>query len=128
MMQYSLLDRRPEEEMFELLKSKQTGVLARGSLAKGLLAGKPSSAYLDYHVEAVRKMQDSLEHIAPSPEHIFKIALQFVLGNPAITSAVVGIRTIEQLKQVLSFNPDTSHQDLDKLQNVLPVNLYRNHR
>ncbi|MDN5216717.1 aldo/keto reductase [Fulvivirgaceae bacterium BMA12] len=67
MMQYSLLDRRPEEEMFELLKSNQTGVLARGSLAKGLLAGKPSSAYLDYHVEAVRKMQDSLEHIAPSP-------------------------------------------------------------
>ena len=31
MMQYSLLDRRPEEEMFSLLKDNQIGVLARGS-------------------------------------------------------------------------------------------------
>ena len=127
MMQYSLLDRRPEEEMLELLHSNQIGVLARGSLAKGLLAGKPPSAYLDHQVEAVRKMQDSLKQMAPSPEHIFKIALQFVLSNAAITSAVVGIRTMEQLKQILSFQPDTSDQDLDKLRNVLPANLYSNH-
>ena len=114
--------------MFELLKSNQTGVLGTGSLAKGLLAGKPSSAYLDYRVEAVRKMQDALGQIAPSPKHLFKIALQFVLGNPAITNAVVGIRTKEQLKQILSFRPDTSDQDLNKLRNLLPLSLYSNHR
>ena len=76
--------------MFELLKSNQTGVLARGSLAKGLLAGKPSSAYLDYRVEAVRKMQDALGQIAPSPKHLFKIALQFVLGRASLIITFCG--------------------------------------
>lgn len=128
MMQYSLLDRRPEEAMLDLLKSNQMAVLARGSLAKGLLAGKPPAAYLDYQIEDVKKMQDSLMQTAHSPGHFFKIALQFVLNNPAITSAVAGIRTIEQLAQILSFHPDTSDQDMDTIQNILPPNHYSQHR
>ena len=37
MMQYSLLDRRPEEECLSLLKEKNIGVLVRGSVAQGFL-------------------------------------------------------------------------------------------
>src|ERR1700754_1215524 len=47
MMQYSLLDRRPEESCLQLLKDAGIGVLARGVLAKGLLAGKPAAPFLD---------------------------------------------------------------------------------
>ena len=39
MMQYSLLDRRPEE-WFPLLEEKQISVIARGPVAKGLLSDK----------------------------------------------------------------------------------------
>src|SRR6202034_3432729 len=39
MMQYSLLDRRPEESCLQLLQQNNIGVLARGSVAGGLLAG-----------------------------------------------------------------------------------------
>lgn len=37
MMQYSLLDRRPEEAMLELLGTHDISVITRGTLAKGLL-------------------------------------------------------------------------------------------
>ena len=47
MMQYSVLDRRPEEAAFELLQEKQVGILARGTLAQGILAGKERENYLD---------------------------------------------------------------------------------
>jgi aryl-alcohol dehydrogenase-like predicted oxidoreductase len=55
MMQYSLIDRRPEESCLDLLQKHQVGVLARGSLAKGLLAGKSPAAFLNYSEEQVRK-------------------------------------------------------------------------
>ncbi|BBP90484.1 hypothetical protein BsIDN1_41020 [Bacillus safensis] len=42
MMQYSLLDRRPEE-WFSLLEEQSISVVARGPLAKGLLTEKPLS-------------------------------------------------------------------------------------
>src|SRR5699024_11402352 len=40
MMQYSILDRRPEENILDLLRDEQISVLARGPLAKGLLTTK----------------------------------------------------------------------------------------
>jgi aryl-alcohol dehydrogenase-like predicted oxidoreductase len=40
MLQYSLLDRRPEESVLPLLQSKGISVMARGALAQGMLAGK----------------------------------------------------------------------------------------
>ncbi|MDQ3842542.1 MAG: aldo/keto reductase, partial [Bacteroidota bacterium] len=51
MMQYSLLDRRPEEEAFPLLQQHTIGVLARGSVAQGLLINKPPKPYLNYNTE-----------------------------------------------------------------------------
>lgn len=128
MMQYSLLDRRPEEQMLELLRANEIGVLARGSLAKGLLAGKPAAPYLNHTTEEVRKVQDSLMEVVGSREQVFKVALQYILRSEAITTAVVGIRTMEQLKQILSFHPDTREPNLEALQNVLPAAVYAQHR
>ncbi len=56
MMQYSLLDRRPEENCLPLLQEHQIGVMVRGAVAKGLLAGKPSKSYLGYQQEDVEKL------------------------------------------------------------------------
>ena len=41
MMQYSVLDRRPEEQALPLLGGRGISVIVRGPVAKGLLAGKP---------------------------------------------------------------------------------------
>ncbi|MDN5214104.1 aldo/keto reductase [Fulvivirgaceae bacterium BMA12] len=128
MMQYSLLDRRPEEAALELLKSNQISVLARGSLAKGLLAGKPPATYLDHTTEAVNQMQGELLKIAGAEENGYNAALQFVLNNPAVASAVVGLRTMEQLQQILAYKANAAEADVDALKKIFTPQKYTAHR
>ncbi len=128
MMQYSLLDRRPEETALELLGSNQISVLARGSLAKGLLAGKPPAPYLDHTAEAVNEMQRELLKIARSEENSYNTALQFTLSNPTVASAVVGLRTMEQLQQILAFKANTPEAGIEALKKICPPRQYTAHR
>lgn len=101
MMQYSLLDRRPEESCLDLLEEQQIGVLSRGSLAKGLLAGKAPEPYLGYSAEEVAAAADAVQSVAGQSRKSAEVALGFVLDHPAIASAVVGIRTEKQLQEAI---------------------------
>src|SRR5439155_6440883 len=62
MMQYSLLDRRPEEACLDLLLQNNIGVVTRGSLAQGLLLGKPLKPYLGFSEEQVQKAADAIRN------------------------------------------------------------------
>jgi aryl-alcohol dehydrogenase-like predicted oxidoreductase len=108
MMQYSLLDRRPEESCLDLLKDHHIGVLARGSLAKGLLAGKPPAEFLEYSPAEVGAAADAIRIISDDHRSPAQTALQFVLQHPAISSAVVGLRTTAQLEDILGGIKTTS--------------------
>lgn len=101
MMQYSLLDRRPEESCLPLLKENGIGVLARGVLAKGMLAGKAADNFLNFSVEEVKALQVEMSEFTEDENHYTGAALQFALSQPAIASAVVGMRTSEQLKAIM---------------------------
>jgi aryl-alcohol dehydrogenase-like predicted oxidoreductase len=130
MMQYSLLDRRPEEEMLELLQATQVGVLARGTIAKGLLVSKTAEPYLVYSKEQVALAAAGIESLAGEKNLRLEIATQYVLHHPAVTSAVVGIRNEQQLQEVLALNQFTGtdlYQE-EKLRNILPANKYTEHR
>lgn len=98
MMQYSVLDRRPEETCLPLLEQHNIGVLARGSVASGLLVDKRAKPYLNYNEEQVEKAANAIKNLSPAHRSLAQTAIQFVLQNTAITAAVVGIRTLEQLK------------------------------
>lgn len=128
MMQYGLLDRRPEEESLELLREHGIGVLARGSLAKGLLVGKPVAKFLDYSEADVAKAAEAVRSV-PGREAT-STALRFALQHPAITSAVVGIRTEAQLDAALRAleSRPLSEAEYLKLSEVLPANRYAEHR
>src|SRR6185312_8301279 len=102
MMQYSLIDRRPEETCLSLLQENNIGVLARGTLASGLLADKHANPYLKYTEDDVYKMASALHAISGEARKNSQTALQFVLQQPAITAAVVGIRTLDQLQDVIA--------------------------
>lgn len=97
MMQYSLLDRRPEESCLDLLHDHQISVLSRGSLAKGLLIDKEPTSYLGYDANEVADLQQLLNE----EHHPLAAALQFVLRHKAVSSAVTGIRTEKQLDEIL---------------------------
>lgn len=129
MMQYSILDRRPEEECFPLLQQNKTGVLCRGTLAKGLLVNKPATSYLDHSIENVRKAQYVLQELSTSTYSAAQLALLFALASPAVTSAVVGIRNVEQLKQaaqVMSLQPMLS-RTLHSIKKAVPALNYTEH-
>lgn len=124
MMQYSLLDRRPEEYCFPLLEQEGIGVLVRGALAQGLLAGKEPKAYLGYTASQVASLAAEMKGSGQAT------ALQFVWRQPPVCSAVVGIRTREQLREALeavSAEPIPENK-LERLRSVLSPLRYAEHR
>ncbi|MFD2563853.1 aldo/keto reductase [Aquimarina rubra] len=102
MMQYSLLDRRPEEFCLNLLQEHTIGVLARGSVAKGLLSGKPVTDYLNYTTSEVKKTIEVLKNVSREDKSIGQTAIQYVLKHPSITSTVIGIRTEQHLLETIA--------------------------
>jgi aryl-alcohol dehydrogenase-like predicted oxidoreductase len=136
MMQYSLLDRRPEESCLAELKSRGIGVLARGAVAKGLLAGKPAgaytgpgegaAAYLKYSVAEVERAALAVAAVSGQTRSEAQTAIQFVLDNSAISSAVVGLRTIGQLEDAVRAleAPWLTSEDRQVLQGAIPANSY----
>jgi aryl-alcohol dehydrogenase-like predicted oxidoreductase len=130
MMQYSLLDRRPEEECLELLRQHNIGVLARGSVAKGLLVNKPAAPFLNYSVEQVQQAAAAVKALTAPQRGPAQTAVRFVLQHPAITSAVVGIRTAEQLADAVAAvsAPLLSEKEMEQLRQAVPANQYQEHR
>lgn len=130
MMQYSLLDRRPEELCLELLQQNNIGVLARGSLAKGMLVTKPAASYLNYTADQVKTVASAVADIATADRSATATALQFALYQPALASAVVGIRTDQQLAEAVasSNSPALSQAEWERLSMAIPINYYDQHR
>jgi aryl-alcohol dehydrogenase-like predicted oxidoreductase len=130
MMQYSLLDRRPEEEMLNMLLDHQIGVLTRGSLAKGLLVSKPAADYLNYNAEQIKKAADAIKDLSGDKRRATQTALHFVLQHPAVSAAIVGIRTPDQLEEAVQAvsAPALTNEEMNVLQETLPANKYDLHR
>lgn len=116
MMQYSLLDRRLEEEMDALLMAKDVHVLARGTLAKGLLVDKPVEPYLQYSSGEVSHILRNLHRIVKqSGKDSAAEAISYVLSNAAVATAVVGVSTKLQLDELVHTKQQLAQlNDVDK--------------
>ncbi len=130
MMQYSLVDRRPEETCLALLKKNNIGVLARGTVAGGLLAGKTATPYLGFSEAEIMTVSKAVQAVTPPNSNAATTAIRFVLQQPAITSAVVGVRTEPQLKEVLQAigNSEISAPALNALNESIRCLFYDQHR
>jgi aryl-alcohol dehydrogenase-like predicted oxidoreductase len=130
MMQYSLLDRRPEEECLDLLLKNNIGVLVRGALAQGLLIDKPARTYLDLSTNDVHQAAMAVNSLSDSKRSATQTAIRYVLQHAAVASAVVGVRNIEQLEEVVkaSSSPSISDTDLDALRKSVRQTTYKDHR
>ncbi|MEO8961744.1 MAG: aldo/keto reductase, partial [Ginsengibacter sp.] len=126
----SLLDRRPEESTLQLLHDNNIGVLIRGSVASGLLIDKAAKVYLNYSEQQVAKATEAVKSISHEGRTSAQTAIQFVLKNPAVTSVIVGIRTMEQLADSIQAinKPGLSEKEMTALRNSLPANFYEQHR
>jgi len=70
------------------------------------------------------KALEFVERIRPFAQKknvsVGNLAVAWVLSNPAITSAIVGARNSEQVKEnILSADIELSRNELDEIQNIL---------
>ena len=130
MMQYSLLDRRPEEACLSLLQEHTIGVLARGAVAQGLLVNKAPKAYLNYSPGEVEQAAAAVQSVSNIQRNAAQTSLRFVLQHPAVSSAVAGIRTMQQLEEAVAAlsAPMLTQQEITTLQSAVAANKYEQHR
>jgi aryl-alcohol dehydrogenase-like predicted oxidoreductase len=130
MMQYSLLDRRPEETCLELLSATDIGVLSRGGLAQGLLVNKDPKEYLNHSQEKVKDAAAVVHSLSGEQRTAAQTSIRFVLNHPAIVSAVIGMRTMEQLEEAVNTekSPALTNKEIELLQQSVKPNFYDLHR
>lgn len=130
MLQYSLLDRRAEEFIFPLLIQYGIGILARGTVAGGLLVDKPAKDYLEYQSKQVGYTATSVQLLSGKSRSTAQTAIQFVLHKTAVSAAVVGMRTSEQLNEALNIfkAPLLTEREIDNLSQSVKINYYSDHR
>ncbi|MCU9595435.1 aldo/keto reductase [Caldibacillus thermolactis] len=139
MMQYSILDRRPEEEVNPLLQHRGIHIVARGVLAKGLLSdallSKASNAvkengYLHYSYNELKEILSTLKKKLARDRTMTAVSLQYVLANPVVASCVTGASSIEQLKEnvaAVQSQPLTS-EELQFIKDLTKSDGYTQHR
>lgn len=101
MSQYSLLDRRPEEQILPLLARHGISLIARGPLAKGILteAGehKADKGYLDYTPKQLALLREDLRKISNNKGTLHQTALRYPLYHPAVASIIPGASSVQQI-------------------------------
>lgn len=131
MMQYSMLDRRPEE-WFERIDSEGASVVTRGSLAKGLLTtdalkrAEKSDGYGEYSKE---ELIDTISQMKQSSQNLHSVALAFVLQNKQVSSILAGASSADQLEETIrAYHTSSSHQQIDQIKQYLRADRYTDHR
>jgi aryl-alcohol dehydrogenase-like predicted oxidoreductase len=135
MMQYSILDRRPEEEALPLLQDNGVSVVSRGPLAKGVLSERmlekaSEKGYLDYSLKELSEILPLLKEKVASARSFTEVALQYNLANPAVASVVAGASSPEQIRnnaKAVRSQPLTV-EEIALIKEVTKGNVYKEHR
>ncbi|RSK27722.1 aldo/keto reductase [Bacillus sp. HMF5848] len=130
MMQYSILDRRPEEEILNLLHQHNISVIARGPVAKGILSNRPlcNDSFLDYTHEELNQLRTQL--MATLNRDLHEVALQYDLSHPNVAAVIPGASRIKQvLENVNAVKAAPLTQDaLEAIRHMSKANKYEQHR
>ncbi|MFJ7735015.1 aldo/keto reductase [Lysinibacillus sp. NPDC097287] len=131
MMQYSALDRRPEEWL-DFVASEGASVVTRGTVAKGLLTNewaervRRSNGYNGYTAE---ELHTTLAKLADHYDDLHALALAFNLKESAIASTVIGASSPQQLEETLvAYEKAASITDLQIAKELTKNEQYTDHR
>ncbi len=134
---YSILNRMPEKEIFPYTMENNIGVLVRGPLAMGILTGKFDKDvqfgegdfrqnWIDNPDENKIFLEDleKVEKLRPLADgrSLAQLATQFVLQHPAVTVAIPGAKRISQLKDNLkaALLPDLTPEEMAEIDKITP--------
>lgn len=99
---YSILDQRMAGRVFPAAKKAGVGIIVRSALLKGALTAK--AQWLPEELSELRqKAENARDTLAGgSWQALPDIALRFCLSHPLVSTVLVGVRTIEELKSALA--------------------------
>ena len=131
MMQYSLLDRRPEEWL-PMIHEANASVVARGTIAKGFLTAEglaraeQANGFVDYDaaelVQTVKALRDQSTDLHAA-------AIAYALHDQTVASALVGARTTEQLlDSVIAYDKQVADDEIAQLGSIVHMHVYKEHR
>jgi aryl-alcohol dehydrogenase-like predicted oxidoreductase len=132
---YSILNRAVEATTLPIAQRYGMGVLTWGPLSSGWLSGKARSesrraatiegGRFDTTIHENKRKEEAVEALAKlaleSGITLPHLALAFVRAHPAVTSAIIGPRTVEQLESLLDGVDVTLTGDiLDRIDEIVP--------
>ena len=136
---YNLFDRRAEAAVLPYCLNEGIGFMAYGSLGFGLLTGalKPETEFVDYDwrsggwafglplftrenfLKELRVTERLKELAAGYDKSVAQLALAWVLGNPAISVGLVGMRNEFELKENVAAADwrlaDSDREEIDRI-------------
>lgn len=134
---YSILNRTPEKNIFPYVLEKNLGVLVRGPMAMGILTGKftRDSRFEDGdfrqnwienrdEYEIFLKDLEKVEKLQPlaNERSLAQLAIQFSLQHPAVTLAIPGAKRISQLKENVktALMPELTPEEMSVIDSITP--------
>jgi aryl-alcohol dehydrogenase-like predicted oxidoreductase len=136
---YSLLVRGIEADVLPVCRRYGMGVISWSPLAGGWLSGRwrkgqepPGSSRsqrlphrFDLSIPGNQRKLEAVEQLARLAEEagmtLIEMALAFAIGHPAVTAAIIGPRTMEQLEsQLPAADVRLSDELLDRIDEIVP--------
>lgn len=134
MSQYSILDRRPEEEVLPLLAENGISAIVRGPVASGALAhgrdDKARKGYLGIDGDEIIQLRSQLEPLCSKERSLTQLAIRYSLAHPAVGAVIPGASSSEQLRHNVeaAHSPQLTEEELKLIRSLRPANQYTQHR
>jgi aryl-alcohol dehydrogenase-like predicted oxidoreductase len=129
---YSILNRGIEREVLPTAQRHGMGILVWGPLGQGMLTGRvrkgqPTDVIrANFHrTFSDERRLDAVERLIPLAEEaglpLTHLAMAFAITHPAVTSALIGPRTMSHLNDLLAGTEVTLSDDiLDRIDEIVP--------
>ena len=127
---YNLSNRMIELEVIPACRKYGVGIIPWSPLAEGLLAGilndsagvrKKTEAVqkkLETHRKQVEEYESYCKSISKKPE---AVAISWLLKNPAISSVIIGPRTVAQVNSLVeNLQTTLSDDEINRIENIWP--------
>lgn len=98
---YNVLDQRMARQVFPAAERADVGIIVRSALLKGALTAK--APWLPQELAELRRAAERAKNIlAGAWQSLPEAALRFCLSAPQVATVLVGVRTLEELRQALA--------------------------
>jgi len=135
---YSILNRTAEQDIFPYCQAHNIGVIVRGGLAMGILVGKFSAETRFPENDFRRRWHENedeyqvflhdlamVEQLRPlaQAQSLAQLALQFTLAHPAVSTVIPGIKNVKQAQANIEAGklPALTAAHLTQIEQLVPI-------